>query len=138
MIKRLWSQQEKLSNPKQPRFKKKCVAHCEKRCEMPRNGCDGKILTIQVNLCCLLHISLGFGTKFTWIVVIKNFVITAIFWPPPWISQLFSQWPFWGRTFLQLGCFGLDFTFFAIAYCIAYLFFSFGRYQVDNFHTWTL
>jgi len=43
----------------------------------PRNGCDGRlkaknlITTIQVILCCL-HVSLGFGTKFTWIVVIKN------------------------------------------------------------------
>jgi len=22
--------------------------------------------------------------------------ITAISWPPPWISHLFSQWPSWG------------------------------------------
>jgi len=45
----------------------------------PRNGCDGSLMakflipTIQVNLCCPLYISLGFGIKFTWIVVIKNF-----------------------------------------------------------------
>jgi len=34
------------------------------------------ITTIQVNLCCLLHISLGFGTKFTWIVAIRIFAIS--------------------------------------------------------------
>jgi len=33
------------------------------------------IATIQVNLCRLLHVPLGFGTKFTWIVVITNFAI---------------------------------------------------------------
>jgi len=37
----------------------------------PRNSCDGTITAIfsikaiQVNLCCLPHISLGFGAKFT-------------------------------------------------------------------------
>jgi len=32
--------------------------------------------------------------------------ITAISWPPPWISHLFSQWRSWGLH--TLGCFGLD------------------------------
>jgi len=87
----------------------------------PRNCYDGMLMTkflittIQVNLCCLLHVSLGFGTKFTWIVVIKNFVISLPSQPflgrHFWISHLFSQWPFRGHTvLLQLGCFGLDFT----------------------------
>jgi len=55
--------------------------HSEKRWQ-PRNGCDGRLIakflitTIQVNLCCLHHISLGFGIKFTWTVVIKNFAIS--------------------------------------------------------------
>ena len=46
----------------------------------PRNGCDGRsvtkilITTIQVSLCCLIPASLGIGTKFTWIVVIKILV----------------------------------------------------------------
>jgi len=41
----------------------------------PRNDCDGRLMAkflitpIQVNLCCLLHYSLGFNT---WIVVIKK------------------------------------------------------------------
>jgi len=42
--------------------------HCEKRCKI-QGGIQematiAKIL-IQVNLFCLLHVSLGFGTKFT-------------------------------------------------------------------------
>jgi len=42
--------------------------HCEKRCEIPDGGCDGRLMAeflitkIQVNLCCLIQ---GFGTKFT-------------------------------------------------------------------------
>ena len=68
----------------------------------PRNGCKGRlkakflITTIQLNLCCLLHISLRFGTKFTWIVIIRILPlayhhITIISWPPLWILHLFSQ-----------------------------------------------
>jgi len=73
------------------------------------------ITTSQVNLCCLLHVSLEFGTKFTWIVVIKIFAISLQsihFLAPPWISHLFfTNGLLEGRTlFLQLGCFGLDFT----------------------------
>jgi len=62
----LW---KKMWNPRWPRWQ-------------PRNGCDGKLMekflitTIQVNLCCLLHVSLGFGTKFTRIVVIKILPLT--------------------------------------------------------------
>ena len=41
-------------------------------------------MTIQVNLCCLLHVSLRFGTKFTWIVVIKIFAINPL--PQPFLG----------------------------------------------------
>jgi len=44
----------------------------------PRNGCDlmeNYSVKPQVNLCCLLHISLEFSTKFT-IVIIKIFTIS--------------------------------------------------------------
>jgi len=65
-------QKEVKSNPT---VKKVCgpqEGHCKKRCEI--QGGDQEmawlmakflITTIQVNLCCLLHVSLGFGTKFT-------------------------------------------------------------------------
>ena len=73
--------------------------HCEKRCEIQGGGQEmavmvrrliAKILitTIQANLCCLLHVSLGFSSKFTWIVFIKIFAI-----------NLLSQ-PFLGRHFI--------------------------------------
>jgi len=89
----------------------------------PRYGCDGKliaktlIMTIQVLLCYLLHASLGFGTKFTWIVIIKIFAIILL--SQPFLGChlgfhiFFSQWPSWGRTFfLQLDCFWIRFHFF--------------------------
>jgi len=73
--------------------------HCEKRCEIQGGGQGmavtiGKrkflIMTIQGNLCCLLHDSLGFGTKFTLIVGFHIF---------------FHNDLLGGRTlFLQLGC----------------------------------
>jgi len=62
------------------------------------------ITTIQVNCVALI----GFGKKFTQIVVIK---ITAISWLPPWISHLFHHGFVGGhRHSLQLDCFRLDFT----------------------------
>ena len=102
----------------------------EKRCKSKvvakkLNGCDGRlmanilIMTIQVNLHCLLHVSLGFGTKFTRIVVIK---IIAINIPTqPFLGHylgflIFFTLAFRGlHSFLQLGCFGLDITSFCIA-----------------------
>ena len=63
-----------LSNPKQLSCKKWAAPR------RPRNGYDGRFrakiltMTIQVNLCCLFHTSLGFDTKFTWIVVFKIFI----------------------------------------------------------------
>jgi len=53
----------------------------------PRNGCDNRlkaknlIMTIQVNLCRLIHISLRFSTKFTWIVFIKMFAFNLLSQP---------------------------------------------------------
>jgi len=73
---------KKCAAPKRPLWKK--IWNPRWR---PRNGCDGRLMakilitTIQVNLCCLLHVSLGFGTKFTWIVVIKNFAISLLLQP---------------------------------------------------------
>jgi len=87
----------------------------------PRNGCDGRLMakylikTIQVNLCCLLHVSLKFGTKFTWIVVIKNFAISLL--PSqPFLGHHLGFHILFTIAFLELhpflhqGCFGLDFT----------------------------
>jgi len=67
------------------------------------------------------------------------------FLAPSYISNLFSQWPSWEpHTFLQLSCFGLDFTSFcncilcslhiAILNICCYLFFSFCRHQGDILH----
>ena len=76
----------------------------------PRNGCDGRLMakilitTIQVNLCCLLQVSLGFGTKFTWIFIIKNCAINLP-------SQLF------------LGCHLRFHIFFTLAFLEATAFF---------------
>jgi len=57
---------------------------------------DGKlmeknlIMTIQVNF---VPNPSETWRGFTWIIVIKIFAtITAISWPPLWISHLFSQW----------------------------------------------
>ena len=77
-----------LSNPKQPSCKRSvrpprnqccCVKKDVKSKVAAKNGCDGRlkakilVMTIQVNLCCLLHVSLRFSTKFTCIVVNKIF-----------------------------------------------------------------
>jgi len=44
-------------------------------------------MAIQVNLWCFLHVSLGFGTKYTWIFIIKIFAINL---PSSYISYLFT------------------------------------------------
>ena len=55
-----------------------------------KNCYDGRIIanilitTVHISLCCLLHVSLGFGTKFTWIVATNIFAIIQkhnIMWP---------------------------------------------------------
>jgi len=85
----------------------------------PTHGCDGRlkvkilITTTQVNLCCLLHVSLRFSTQIHWIVVIKIFAFSLP--TQPFLGRHFgfhiSFHNSKGRTlFLQLGCFGLDFT----------------------------
>jgi len=64
-----------LSNQKSPAVKK-CVSCCEKRCEVQGGNQEmavmhGRltakilIITIQVNLCCILQVLLGLGRKFT-------------------------------------------------------------------------
>jgi len=93
----------------------------------PRNGCDGRLMakfltkTIQVNLCCLLPVSLGIGTKFTWIVsivVIKNFAISL---PSlPFLGHHLGFHIFFhndGCTFFTVGLFWI--ILFVIAYCVA-------------------
>ena len=93
-----------------------------------RNGCDGRlkakilISTIQVNLCCLLYVSLWFGTKFTWIVIIKFFVFSLP--SQPFLGRHFGFHMFFhnrGHTFFfftSLAVFGLDFT--SFCNCILY------------------
>jgi len=80
-------QKEVKSNPKQPSCKKVCGF---KKAQILVKRGEGN--TNSPELSSLKILSLA---------------ITAISWPPPWISHLFSQWrvaPF----FLQLGCSGLD------------------------------
>jgi len=82
-------QKEVKSNPKQPSCKKdvwlpkKAIMKKDVKSKVAaKKWFDGRlmakilIMTIQVNLFCLLHILLGFGTKFTWIAVIKIFAIS--------------------------------------------------------------
>jgi len=104
-------------------FKMASVKKAVKSKGQPRNGSDGIrlmakifITTIQVNLCCLIPASLGISTKFTWIIVIKNFAINLYhhshFLATPLISQLFFPLAILTRAapFLQLGCFWADIT----------------------------
>jgi len=116
-----------------------------------RNGCDGRliaknlIVTIQVNLCCLLHVSVWLGTKFTWIVAIK---ILAISLPSqPFLGRHLRFHIFFHNGLLE-GCtlfyswnvFGLDFTSFcncmlqswhiAINVCCYFSYFSRQIYAV--------
>jgi len=70
-------------------------------------------MTIKFNLCCLLHISLGFGTK----LLLLKFLLLAYhhshFLAATLDFTYFLQWPSYRpHTFLQLGWFGLDLTFF--------------------------
>ena len=87
----------------------------------PRSGCDSRIMAkflitaIQANLCCLLQTSLGIGTKFTWIIVIKNFAI--ILPSQPLLDHHLGFYNFFHAViflhglhlFLQQSCFCLDF-----------------------------
>ena len=64
-----------------------------------------------MNLCCLLQVSLGFGTKFTWIVIIKIFAINLPSQPFLGCHLWFHIYLSWGCIlFSQLGCFGIDIT----------------------------
>jgi len=78
----------------------------QKTLEMSKSG--------ELILCCLLHVSLRLGTKFTWIVIIKilplayhrgHFLVSIL------DITLFQNSLLGSCTLsLQLGCFGLDFT----------------------------
>ena len=77
---------------------------------------------------------LGGGTTNSSVLLLLKFspfpyTITAISWPPSWISHLFSLWLFGGCTlFLQLDCFGLgtlyiQYNLLMLIYvCVVYLF----------------
>jgi len=111
------------------------------------------ITTIQVNLCCLLHVSLGFGTKFT-LLLLK--ILPLAYHHSHFLAATLDFTSFTTMAFLGLHIFFYSWAvldlislLFVIAYCIArilpslnifcYLcFFSFCRYQVDIFHTCTL
>ena len=92
--------------PKKPGWKKMWIQRWQPRKD---GGLMAKILitTIQVNLCSLLQVSLGFSTKFTWIVVIKSFAINLPSQPflgrHLWFHIFFSPWLFWRPHPFQ-GC----------------------------------
>ena len=102
----------------------------------PRNGCDNSsmakilITTIQVNLCVLLQVSLGLGTKFTWIVVIKIFAIELL-------SQPFLGRHLWFHVFFHPGILGPHPFFTACCFCIDItsfcncIFISFGAFYLS-------
>jgi len=79
----------------------------------PRNGCNDRLrakfltMTIRVNLCCFLHVWLGYGTAFTWTVVTIN-LLTAILWPSFWISHLYFTTEFWRETYFFYSLAVLD------------------------------
>ena len=86
---------------KQPSCKKsmKAIVKKDESKVVAKNGCDGRliatilIMTIFLNLCCLLHVSLWFGIK---LLLLKFLLLVYYYshsWPAPWISHLFSQWP---------------------------------------------
>jgi len=122
-----------LSNPKQLSCKKVCgpeKGHCEKRCD---NSGEFVLPSLRFTRICLNCCHLKFCHKPT---------ITTISWLPPWISHLFSlNLLRAAHFFLQLGCFGLDFTSFCnctlcskhtaiIKYLLLFVV-SFCKYQVD-------
>jgi len=87
----------------------------------PRNSCGGRLIakilmtTIQENLCGLLHVPLGFGTKFTQIVIIKIFAINIP--PQPFLGRHLGFHIFFPIAFLGIAhffnswaVFGLDFS----------------------------
>jgi len=64
-----------------------------------------------VNLCVLFQVSLGLGTKFTWIVVIKIFAIELL-------SQPFLGRHLWFHIFFHPGILGPHPFFTACCFCI--------------------
>ena len=89
----------------------------------PRNGCDGRLIakflitTIQVNLCCLLRISLRFGIKFVINLPSQPFLSCHLG------SRIFFHNGLLGGStlfFYSWAVFGIDFTsLFAIPCCKA-------------------
>jgi len=121
-----WS---RISNPKQPNCKKSVWPPRRplwkkdvKSKVAAKKWLDGRliakilIMTIQVNLCCLLHVSLGFDTKFTWIVVIKIFAISLP--SNHFLAAYFDFTSFFTKAFLgathffTVGLFWIRFHFF--------------------------
>jgi len=89
----------------------------EKRCEIQGGGQEMAIMmvgqlfhkTIQVNLCCLLYISLGLLSH------LNFFPIVVISWLPNFTS--FHPGFLWGRKLVQLSWFWIRYhLFFAIAF----------------------
>jgi len=111
------------------------------------------ITTIQANLCCLLHVSLRNGTKFTWIVVIEIFAINLP--AQPFLGRhigfhIFFTVAFFGAAhfFYSWAVFGLDFISFCkfMLHCHQWLlllvFFvykgRYGEFYMCTMHTYYL
>ena len=79
------------------------------------------LITILVNLCCLIPASLEISTKFTWIVVIKLFAIN-LHMP----SQLFLGRPFDFTTFFTLAILNRAAPFFTARLFLSIVIFLWG------------
>jgi len=83
----------------------------------PRNGCDGRfiakilITTIQANLCCLLHVSQGFGTKFTLLTYHHSHLLAASLNFTPFFTMAFLGA---AHFYYSFAVYGLDFTSFCM------------------------
>jgi len=75
-----------------------------KKCEIKGGSQDILLTTIKKNFCALLQVSLGLGTKFTWIVVIKIYAIKLSSQPflgcHIWF-HIFSPWLFGSAHFFH-------------------------------------
>ena len=80
------------------------------------------IMTIQANLCCLLHVLLGFSTKFPEFSFLKFVLLIyhhSHFLAATLDFMSFFTMAFLGAThfFYSSAVFGLDFTFFVTLHC---------------------
>jgi len=64
--------------------------------------------TIQVNLCCLLNVSLGFSPELSLLKILPLAYHHSHFWPSPWISHIFHNGLFEAAPFFYSS--GSDFT----------------------------